>query len=330
MGELGRTKLALVAAGLASFASMAQAAQGGFTTWERVFWATTGTNPPLFKEERAVDCALPGETLDAQADPNGNWGFPNEGIQLSVRFEKVEFRVGEPIVASIIVRNVHDTLRMSGTTTPDQTEFVLTDEKGRRAPRKDLAAPDAPFAERLRGTSPRAFGGPLPVGRQLKYKLILSDTFNLTAPGTYELRAIKNIPKLDESGYGQVMSGSARFQVVASKGTDASKTEPSASHATNAIQTSRSIAAANGQTTGIPAELTSTRATTQPTNTASSTPGNHPQADSSPARSEASGTHLGVASGAVRIGASLLVLLFAAGLVYVVVRRARRRAKREA
>ncbi|HEV2693529.1 MAG TPA: hypothetical protein VG347_11590 [Verrucomicrobiae bacterium] len=46
------------------------------------------------------------ECLPAQNFPKGNWGAVQDGYQLSMRFEKQVFTNGEPIVATLLMRNV--------------------------------------------------------------------------------------------------------------------------------------------------------------------------------------------------------------------------------
>lgn len=46
------------------------------------------------------------ESLPAKDFPEGNWGDVQDGFQLSMRFEKQIFTNGEPIVATVLLRNV--------------------------------------------------------------------------------------------------------------------------------------------------------------------------------------------------------------------------------
>lgn len=46
------------------------------------------------------------ETLPADLDTNGNWGAATNGFQLSLRFRKKEFAVGEAVPAVTILRNL--------------------------------------------------------------------------------------------------------------------------------------------------------------------------------------------------------------------------------
>lgn len=45
------------------------------------------------------------ESRPAAQDPKGNWGSVSEGFELSVRLGKETYQVGEPIAATILIRN---------------------------------------------------------------------------------------------------------------------------------------------------------------------------------------------------------------------------------
>lgn len=46
------------------------------------------------------------ECRPADEDPEGHWGTPSKGLQLSLRFEKQTFTNGEPIEAVILIRDI--------------------------------------------------------------------------------------------------------------------------------------------------------------------------------------------------------------------------------
>jgi hypothetical protein len=46
------------------------------------------------------------ECLPAELFPEGNWGVPQDGLQLSIRFEKQSYLSGEPVLATILLRNI--------------------------------------------------------------------------------------------------------------------------------------------------------------------------------------------------------------------------------
>lgn len=55
--------------------------------------------------QQAEKCS---ESRPAEQDPEGHWGKVVDGFQLSLRFEKQEFTNGEPVWATILLRNVSD------------------------------------------------------------------------------------------------------------------------------------------------------------------------------------------------------------------------------
>src|SRR5207247_4417721 len=63
-------------------------------------------------------------------DPQGNWGVVSEGFQMSVRFDKESFVVGEPIVATVVIRNVSDRPLWYWISVPDlDSIIVINDQK---------------------------------------------------------------------------------------------------------------------------------------------------------------------------------------------------------
>ena len=307
------------------------ASSAPFKTRQEVFWfGTAVTNRAIIKQERADECRVAGEDLPAEADLSGNWGFSSEGFQLSLRFEKPVFLTGEPIIATLIVRNVSGGARADSIALPDRTDFVVTNEKDEPLKRIDIFRPNpTEKEERLRATF-KGFSLQLEADEQWKYKMVLTDIFDLRRPGTYYVRAMRRIWKPDKTA-GEILSGTASIKIiegsVASGSGKPGGLNPSLAPtpAREASGNSSTISGATGQTAGPPIELTGARATTQPTDSTADTPRENPQSDSSPASNEAGGTHLGVASGAVRIGASVLVLVVVAALGFILIRRARGR-----
>jgi len=48
------------------------------------------------------------ESRPADEDPEGHWGSVSHGCQISLSFEKLEFTNGEPVIATMLMRNVSD------------------------------------------------------------------------------------------------------------------------------------------------------------------------------------------------------------------------------
>jgi hypothetical protein len=147
----------------------------------------------------------------ASQDTGGNWGDTAGGVQMSVRFEKPEFVVGEKISVWVIVRNVAQTnifypidfydpfSRMSGTIT-------VRDNQG-LALAKTNASPWT------------AKGGHQTIrpGWQRKFDVRLDNVFALSAPASYSLSIIKRV--YGTNGEVMVESGTATFNVVSSTNT---------------------------------------------------------------------------------------------------------------
>jgi hypothetical protein len=168
------------------------------------------------------------ESCPADNDPDGHWGAPWEGIQLSIRLQKKVFTNGEPVVACITLRNVGDTVRYFRVSTPqrerDMEVVVLRGME--RTPRADSPKPGQSFQQRLnRVWSGSQHQEPLMPGTQQQFLRNLSEMFDLTVAGSYsayaerEVVALERVP--DRPGYlrgssTNLMSGIVMFQVVGS------------------------------------------------------------------------------------------------------------------
>jgi hypothetical protein len=76
--------------------------------------------------------------MPAELFPEGNWGAPQNGFQLSIRFEKQNYVSGEPVVATILLRNVTNSLvkytAMTMTSQSSPIGLIVADEKGKLTP----------------------------------------------------------------------------------------------------------------------------------------------------------------------------------------------------
>jgi hypothetical protein len=127
------------------------------------------------------------DSRPAEEDPEGNWGQPAGGMQLSVRFDKDSYDVGKPIVATVIFRNVtNEEISAPLNILRFDTEMVVTDEKGRQLEtKKPEGLTD--FEKRLcRTVQDPKFRTIMPRAQE-KYQVKLNDSFDLVAPGTYQV-----------------------------------------------------------------------------------------------------------------------------------------------
>ena len=155
------------------------------------------------------------DSRPAEDDPEGHWGTVSEGFQLSIRFEKATFTNGEPVVASIILRNVSERpLTYWVTTLGRETEVALARGQ-QRIPRKDELKSNATFAERLSHLDVgSAWDCTSPVGTQRKFRVELDKIFDLTTNGQYIAQATRSVLKLDLTGEVKLTSGKAVFHIA--------------------------------------------------------------------------------------------------------------------
>jgi hypothetical protein len=156
------------------------------------------------------------ESQPAEEDPEGNWGKPTDGLQVSVRFDKASFAAGEPIAATIIFRN----LTNHPVTVPlflqdYRSELVVTDENGRPLEAKDSIAERklvqegklSDFQRKLRHilNNPKTWS--LTPHCQHKCAVALHELFDLSQPGQYQVYASdkdKTLSSAATSGTAQI------------------------------------------------------------------------------------------------------------------------------
>lgn len=170
---------------------------------------------PMFSPEQIERAKHAKESRPAEDDPEGHWGAISEGFQLSIRFEKETFTNGEPVIVSVLLRNVSDRpLTYWVSTLGRETEVVVA--KGQQPlPRKDQPKAGATFAERLSHLDVgSAWDCSSPVGTQRKFMVELNKIFDLTTNGQYIAHAERRVPKLDLTGEVKVASGNATFRIA--------------------------------------------------------------------------------------------------------------------
>jgi len=113
-------------------------------------YVTIGDGKPLYftKDGRTHSTSRPRnleemqESLPAKDFPEGNWGTTNNGIQMSIRFNKTLYTNGEPITATILARNVttnrisYPVCTISGRDGP--INFLVLTEKGEAMKTKEF------------------------------------------------------------------------------------------------------------------------------------------------------------------------------------------------
>jgi len=172
------------------------------TDRDSVFNAVDGAQVLRTSMEEALK--LP-ECRPAQRDSEGNWGEVTNGWQLSLRFPKATYSVGEPVEGMIILRNVSTNIMrypvaLSG-------GFAIT------WARKDR---DLKLRQELR--EPEGFSssmGPTLYPRtQREFHVRFDQVLSTNSPNTFILSVRTRVPKIHEQGIAEVSSGEAAIQVL--------------------------------------------------------------------------------------------------------------------
>lgn len=72
---------------------------------DKLFWYNSSKQRFIHVKDIATAEQSP-DSRPAENDPEGNWGAPTGGLQLSLRLDKQIFTNGEQIVAAMLLRNV--------------------------------------------------------------------------------------------------------------------------------------------------------------------------------------------------------------------------------
>jgi hypothetical protein len=166
----------------------------------------------------------------AEEDPEGNWSFVSEQMQVSCRPCKPAYAVDELIDMIVLVRNVSDTNRYAlfPGAGPPLFQISLTDEGNQ--PVSELNPSSPCFARKPKNPfRPNESLGPfnqimvpfhIEPRTQLAAILPLHQFYDLSRPGRYFVNVGIPVPRLDRSGTNELMSGNAMFQILAGPGTN--------------------------------------------------------------------------------------------------------------
>jgi hypothetical protein len=149
------------------------------------------------------------EGRPAVQDPDGHWGPPTEGFQLSVRFLTNTFLVGDPIVAYAYLRNVTNTyldyIVGWGPKASPACDVVISDAHGQELPCKKLFN-TLIISARSRHVQPLM---------QHRYWVRLDNIVDLRSPGEYAVRATAEVGSLDRKRTTNISSAPAVIRIIA-------------------------------------------------------------------------------------------------------------------
>ena len=148
------------------------------------------------------------ESRPADQDPDGHWGAPTEGFQLSVRFPTNTFLLGDPVVAYAYLRNVTNSYReyffgLEPMASP-VCDVVICDARGQELPCKK--------GFNLMGSSGTSRVQPL---MQHRYWVRLDNIADLRRPGEYTIRTTAVGVSMDRKRRIDITSGPAVIRIIA-------------------------------------------------------------------------------------------------------------------
>jgi hypothetical protein len=143
------------------------------------------------------------ECQPAEDDPSGHWGAVVCGRELSIRFNENIFQSNEPIVATIIYRNVGTNVLNNDSPYGGDLDFqfVIQDKDGNQ------------LTDSF--TSGRTTGHGLPwiPGTQYKYKSNVTKRYGLSKAGTYSISVHRKLPNRG-GGWLDLSSGTATITII--------------------------------------------------------------------------------------------------------------------
>ncbi|MGH7989516.1 MAG: hypothetical protein ACREDS_04880 [Limisphaerales bacterium] len=146
----------------------------------KTFWYKSGQR--LIDTRKIKEAQNSPESKPASEDPEGNWGQATNGFQLSLRFEKQSFTNGEPVIATMLMRNVTDKSQIYFRPT-----HVAATKDGKPLKRKD----ETGFMQITVSPETKLFPQ-----TQNKYQENLNQIFDLSESGEYIFEAVCRHPKV--------------------------------------------------------------------------------------------------------------------------------------
>ena len=185
--------------------------------------STDSTGKAVLKDWQLEAARKAKESRAAHLDPEGNWGEPSAGMQMSIRLEKPTYKVGEGIVAVIIMRNLDQKPREYRVLWPLELGFGLSlFVSGRPTPLPTMAEARA-TDEGMRRMARSVYKGHtfgLSPGTQKKFEVSLSAIYDLTLPGSYLVTASREINDPKTGGKSLISTKFAAFEIVSGDGSD--------------------------------------------------------------------------------------------------------------
>ena len=146
------------------------------------------------------------------------WGVPAHGFQLGIRFSKASFSAGEPIEATILLRNVAATNLPSGFSTAGGLNGAFYDGYGIVVTTGTNVVPSLvnritdPWSPAL-GTG-SAISFEISPGEVREHTIRLDKEFSLKPEMTYTVTATRGVRRLKGTGTAEIKTGKATLKIV--------------------------------------------------------------------------------------------------------------------
>ena len=185
-----------------------------FITDDGHVYQETTNGGRFIRPEKYREALQAKESRPANLDIEGNWGQVTFGTQVSLRFANATFSTNEPVIATLIIRNVGD---QEGNYLHRADEvansLVVIGPQGKPLERTDVSKPaDARMASAIAAVT-RIHPYFLSPGMQRKFEVDLQTHFDLSAPGRYTVYARPGVLNPATRKYTEIQSGNATITV---------------------------------------------------------------------------------------------------------------------
>jgi hypothetical protein len=178
---------------------------------DRFCW-DSASGGQVFRWEKVEKSKRDEQCQPAEADVKGNWGATDLGCRVSVRFAKETYSTNEPILSTIIIRDVSASDTRFLFNSPDAPmSVVMAGPKGEILKRKDQQ-PRNPLAPQNISLRMDEYG--LMPQSQRKFEMDLRNLFDLSMPGRYVIYSRPMAYNPTNRHYSEIQSGNAVITIT--------------------------------------------------------------------------------------------------------------------
>ncbi len=166
-----------------------------------------------FKPEKIEEARNLPECQPSERDPDGHWGIPVEGFQMSIRLKDYDCFLGELISGRVFVRNISRGVLQYAVPIPDQFMIIEMKKEGIQLKSRDSVSTEDSFLSRVTKTIKGGHVRTLRPFSQHEFEIQLTDFYDLSMPGRYSVRVGRRIPDSHANVNRECMSAWAEFEI---------------------------------------------------------------------------------------------------------------------